>query len=80
MTPGPWHIEEEDQATVRAFEGWIICTTSSDADSEHIARCSPDNIRALIDALREKDMTIAALQANLAEALDLLPMGEGLDD
>lgn len=32
----PWHIEE-DSSAVRSPEGWIVCTTSSDADAKFIA-------------------------------------------
>ena len=55
-TPGPWrfvpaHIEEGESA-VRAPEGWIVCTTSSDDDAAFIARAvnAHDD---LVAALRE---------------------------
>ena len=34
----PWHIEEGPSA-VRAPEGWLICTTSSDANARRIVAC-----------------------------------------
>lgn len=45
FTPGPWkfvpwHIEEGPSA-VRSPEGWLICTTSSDANAILIA-AAPD--------------------------------------
>ncbi len=41
----PWHIEEGPPA-VRAPEGWLIATTSSDADATLIA-LAPEMLEAL---------------------------------
>ena len=49
-TASPWHIEEGNPA-VRVREGWVFCTTPSDAWSAHVARCSPDKIAALLARL-----------------------------
>ncbi|MDQ4421509.1 hypothetical protein OOT33_13865 [Sphingobium sp. DEHP117] len=48
----PWHIEEGPPA-VRAEAGWIIATTSSDADAQAIALFM-SNATAIIAALRER--------------------------
>lgn len=45
----PWHIEEGPPA-VRAADGWIVCTTSSDEHAKLIA-AAPDVIAALELAL-----------------------------
>lgn len=73
----PWHIEEGPSA-VRAPEGWIIASTSSDANAELIAilrNAAP----ALFAAARERDKLREALEA--AEAAMLPYVGwakEGL--
>lgn len=47
----PWHIEE-DSSAVRSPEGWIVCTTSSDADAKFIAHaCNTHD--DLVSALTE---------------------------
>lgn len=56
----PWHIEEDFDA-VRVAEGWILCTLSSAEYAKHIARCSGENIAALLDH-------IEALKAALTKA------------
>jgi hypothetical protein len=45
----PWHIEE-DSSAVRSPDGWIVCTTSSDADAAFITRAC-NNFEELVEAL-----------------------------
>jgi hypothetical protein len=83
VTPGPWEVGEgfrivfdNDEARGVIAECWIYDSPYEDlhAKAAHIARCSPENIRALLDALddamRERDEARAAL----ATALDSAPI------
>ena len=53
----PWHIEEAN-AAVRAPTGWLICSTSSDADSELIAEMR-NALPALLDRLEKAEGELA---------------------
>ena len=58
-TPGPWHFVpwhiEEGQPAVRCAEGWIVATTSNDANAEFIARAPAMEARiAEIEAENER--------------------------
>lgn len=92
-TPGPWtfvpwHIEEGPPA-VRAPEGWIVCTASSDDDARLIA-ASPDMAEARLEAIKFADQDCMALtpagdamiarwRAALAKA-GVTPPGGGCDE
>lgn len=53
----PWHIEEAN-AAVRAPTGWLICSTSSDADSELIAEMR-NALPALLDLASKAPATLS---------------------
>lgn len=58
-TPGPWHFVpwhiEEGQPAVRCAEGWIVATTSNDANAEFIARAPAMEARiAELEAERDE--------------------------
>lgn len=58
-TPGPWHFVpwhiEEGPPAVRCAEGWIVATTSTDADAEFLARAPAMEARiAEIEAENER--------------------------
>ncbi len=71
VTPGPWQfvphyfsngdIKRRSVCVERSKYDWIdlIADLNNEADAAHIARCSPENVRALLDALdaaeRERD-------------------------
>lgn len=60
----PWHVEEGPPA-VRAPEGWLVCTTSSDADAKliAIAPClldAAESAAAILNELTEPDMSVSA--------------------
>jgi hypothetical protein len=51
----PWHVAE-GPSEVRAPEGWLLCTTSGDADAEFITiacNAHDDLVAALEHCLRE---------------------------
>jgi hypothetical protein len=60
----PWHIEE-GQPVVRHEAGWILATTSNDADAAFIAAANPATILSLISALRSRDAEVAGLRMAL---------------
>lgn len=87
VTPGPWayvphffsngDIRRRSICIERSKYDWIdfISEVEGEADAAHIARCSPENIRALLDALdtaeRELDVArgiIAAVKIQRDEA------------
>lgn len=74
VTPGLWGTRPTAEGMGDTFitapsdnaRGWrsiaIVHPQKQDSDAAHIARCSPDNIRTLLDALAAKD---AAAQTEL---------------
>lgn len=51
VTPGPWDFEPSTRAPASVWAGKHGCVAdliAEDADGYHIARCSPDNIAALL--------------------------------
>lgn len=73
VTPGPWIAETDpdeigENADIVDAMGIIVATTYI-RNAAHIARCSPDNIRALLDALNAADAR-AAIREAAAEFLE----------
>lgn len=66
-TPGPWHFVpwhiEEGQPAVRCAEGWIVATTSNDANAEFIARAPAMEAR-----IAELEASNAALRGAIERA------------
>jgi hypothetical protein len=56
----PWHIEE-DSSAVRSPEGWIVCTTSSDADAKFIALACNSHAE-LVEALERCEAMVSTDQ------------------
>lgn len=75
VTPGPWRVFETrqsriaNQTHVGPYPRGVAHITSWGTDeprasnAAHIARCSPENIRALLDALAAKDIVLAEARA-----------------
>lgn len=69
VTPGPWDVaindvpRKEVEYAVVTTGGWfdIAPGINNEADAHHIARCSPNNIAALIARIREQDKEIERL-------------------
>jgi hypothetical protein len=73
VTPGPWEVAEEfrivfdnDEARGVIAECWTYDSPYEDlhAKAAHIARCSPENIRALLEALDDAEREASALAAS----------------
>jgi len=84
VTPGEWRVGPVDDTIVTAADGSEVAQIDGDynepdlwpimeANAAHIARCSPDNIRAVANGYIAQAERIAALEAEnkaLREALN----------
>jgi hypothetical protein len=82
VTPGPWewdgfHYQELWQVgTYTAVFGWdaeqgmSLAYENKEANAAHIARCSPENIRALLDALDDAERGLTETKRKLEGAKD----------
>lgn len=80
VTPGPWEVGADDQhgqSVVRSqhielFTGWHHSVGAIEqemrANAAHIARCSPDNIAALLARIEAEKAGREKVEAELAEA------------
>lgn len=81
----PWHIAE-GPSEVRAPEGWLICTTSGDANARLIAS-APDLYEALrncsvalnycLSLLPQDDPLRTKVMVTKSAALDVIAKAEG---
>jgi len=87
VTPGPWAAWMDDY-TVRVDATFIpdqrkvaLCATGDGAgrNAAHIARCSPENIAALLDALESERSARVRLEKALTEIANSNDMDNTLD-
>lgn len=51
VTPGPWRVHDDPRKWVTANVPDSAWRVNRDADAAHVARCSPENIQALLDEI-----------------------------